>query len=86
MTCDTWYEGNILSNFQLSSSKGLGFMMLGISGSKKTRIQKPVNLQLYSKPLSWPRWVADTSHLGHYFCVDGTMAMDARLKHGSFIG
>ena len=53
---------------------------------KKTRIQKPVNLQLYSKPLSWPRWVADTSHLGHYFCVDDTMAMHARFKHGSFIG
>jgi hypothetical protein len=30
--------------------------------------------------------VANTSHLGHFFCVDNTMAMHARLKHGSFIG
>ena len=41
MTCDTWHVTcdtgcgvNILSNFQLSSSNGLGFMMLWTSGGK----------------------------------------------------
>ena len=53
---------------------------------KKTRIRKTGNLQPYSKLLPWPRWVADTTHLSHLSCVDGPMAMDARLKHGSFIG
>ena len=53
---------------------------------KKTRIRKTGNLQPYSKLLPWPRWVADTTHLSHLSCVDSPMAMDARLKHGSFIG
>ena len=34
MTHDTWCGVNILSKFQLSSSNGLGFMMLLISGGK----------------------------------------------------
>ena len=50
---------------------------------KKTGLQKPLNLQLYGKPLPW---VAHATHLGHEFCEDGTMAMDANLKRGSYIG
>ena len=34
VTHDTWCGVNILSKFQLSSSNGLGFMMLWISGGK----------------------------------------------------
>ena len=48
-----------------------------------TGLQKPVNLQLYGKPLPW---VAHATHLGHEFCEDGTMTMDAKIKRGSFIG
>ena len=50
---------------------------------KKTTIVKPVNLQLYGKPLPW---VTHATHLGHEFHEDGTMAMDARMKRGSYIG
>ena len=35
VTHDTWCGVNILSKFQLSSSNGLGFMMLWISGEKR---------------------------------------------------
>ena len=51
--------------------------------SKKTALQKPMNLQLYGKPLPW---VAHATHLGHEFNEDGTMAMDARMKRGAYIG
>jgi hypothetical protein len=50
---------------------------------QQTFITKPVNLQLYGKPLPW---VAHATHLGHEFHEDGTMAMDCRMKRGSFIG
>ena len=42
-------------------TKSKAIFMVG----KKTRIQKKVNVQLYSKLLPWPRWVADTTHLSH---------------------
>ena len=50
---------------------------------KKTGLQNLVNLQLHGKQLPW---VAHDTHLGHKFCEDGTMLLDARLKRGSFIG
>ena len=50
---------------------------------KKTTLGKPVNLQLYGKPLPW---VTHATHLGHEFHEDGTMSMDARIKRGSYIG
>ena len=50
---------------------------------KKTDLEKPMNLQLYGKPLPW---VAHATHLGHEFHEDGTMSMDSRMKRGSFIG
>ena len=50
---------------------------------KKTTLVKPVNRQLYRKPLPW---VTHATHLGHEFHKDGTMAMDARMKRGSYIG
>ena len=62
-----------------AKTKSKAIFMVG----KKTGLPKPVNLQLYGKPLPW---VAHATHLGHEFCEDGTMAMDARLKRGSFIG
>jgi hypothetical protein len=51
--------------------------------SKDTRLKRPVNLQLYGKPLPW---VSHATHLGHEFHEDGTMDMDAKMKRGSFIG
>ena len=39
ITHDTWCGVNILSKFQLSSSNGLGFMMLWISGGKGSLTQ-----------------------------------------------
>ena len=50
---------------------------------KKIELQKPVNLQLYGKPLPW---VSHATHLGHKFHEDGKMAQDAKMKRGSFIG
>ena len=38
---------------------------------------------LYGRPLPW---VSHATHLGHEFCEDGTMDMDARIRRGAFIG
>ena len=62
-----------------AKTKSKAIFMVG----KKTTLVKPVNLQLYGKPLPW---VAHATHLGHEFHEDGTMAMDCRMKRGSFIG
>ena len=60
-------------------TKSKAIYMIG----KKTALPKPMNLQLYGKPLPW---VAHATHLGHEFHEDGTMAMDARMKRGAYIG
>ena len=53
-----------------AKTKSKAIFMVG----KKTALRKPVNLQLYGKPLPW---VAHATHLGHEFHEDGSMNMDA---------
>ena len=60
-------------------TKSKAIYMIG----KDSRLRRPVNLQLYGKPLPW---VSHATHLGHKFHEDGTMDMDAKMKRGSFIG
>ena len=85
MMLDVAADFGVRNNLEFScdpdpvKTKSKAIYMVG----KKTGLQKPVNLQLYEKPLPW---VSHATHLGHEFHEDGTMSMDARMKRGSFIG